>query len=688
MATIWVREFTGGLDTRRLPETTPGGVLIEAQDGHITRGGEFEQRAAFVPEYLLPAGTVGLAYDTVGIVVFGHEAAPALPTGVRYQRLQHPAGLPLTRTLSFDLYSQKLYVVGEFSDGSRYHFYDGVRVEDWYDGRARASFTVTGGGVAPALSATGSFEITGGTSAPGTNRIENVEVAGVPIISGPIDHTGDNASTAIAVASAINSYLSVPDYTATATGSVVSVRAVSTGPDANGRAVTVPVDGDVSVANIQSLSGGAAAATSRMATLTVNGVAVTLSGVDWRTSNAATATAIADAINTFTSDPDYTATSLNETVNIIASDTGATANGYQVFWTLQDGMNFSPANGTTMNGGSSSTNSYVPGTFVKTVGSKVYSVSGPTLHFSGIRAPTQWTTDAPGAGFIDMSEETSGAEDLRAVARYQDNLAIFAESVIQIWYIDPDPSLNRQLQTLNNTGTASALSVTQFGDNDLFYLNESGLRSLRARDSSNSAATTDIGVPIDTLVINALSGLTEIERSRIFGLIEPRDGRFWLIIKDRIFVFSYFPGSKVSAWSTYNTGFAIEEAVTFNRRVYVRAGNQIYVYGGLGPETVYDETPAIARLPYLDANDPTATKILTGVDAAVSGVWEVRVHLDPANLDASDKVATIEQTSFNMGRFPASGQSTHIGMTMKSVGPGPHKLGSVVLHYEGTAGAN
>ena len=40
MGTIWVKEFTGGLDTRRLPVTTTAGVLIKANNGHINRGGE------------------------------------------------------------------------------------------------------------------------------------------------------------------------------------------------------------------------------------------------------------------------------------------------------------------------------------------------------------------------------------------------------------------------------------------------------------------------------------------------------------------------------------------------------------------------------------------------------------------------------------------------------------------------
>src|SRR5206468_3229300 len=66
MGSIWVKEFTGGLDTRRLPETSPGGTLVKAIDGHINRGGEFEQRAAFVPVFPLPKGTVGLAFTKAG----------------------------------------------------------------------------------------------------------------------------------------------------------------------------------------------------------------------------------------------------------------------------------------------------------------------------------------------------------------------------------------------------------------------------------------------------------------------------------------------------------------------------------------------------------------------------------------------------------------------------------------------
>jgi hypothetical protein len=579
---VWIKEFTGGLDTRRMPETTAGGVLVKAVNGHVSRGGEFEKRAAFVPEYTLPAGTVGMAAGATSIYVFGHTTAPGgLPSGVTYQRLQHSDGVTaLSKILSYDLYASKLYVVGLFADGAIFHFYDGVRVTNWYDGRARASFQVTGG-----------------------------------------------------------------------------------------------------------------VGTSTLTALTVNGVSIIGGTITWTTSNENTAALIAASINSTTSSPDYTATAVGAQVNILAATAGAASNGFAVGYTVASGMTITPASGFLLaNGSDTPSGTYQPGSFVKTVSKKMYSTSGSVLHFSGIAAPTKWTTDNVGAGFIDMASETSGAEQLQAVGKYQSNIAVFAERTIIIEYIDPDPTLNRQIQVLNNTGTLSPKSVTQFGDSDLFYLDESGLRSLKARDSSNAAATTDIGVPIDTLVIDKLSEITLDERANVIGLIEPRDGRFWLAIKDTIFVFSFFNGAKVSAWSTYipsvvvggdEVVFPIDDMVVFRRRVYIRSGNTIYVYGGLSSTVEYDATVADAWLPYLDANAPTRKKNFTGIDAALEGSWNVYVAMDPTNEDAEDKVATVYETTFRDGRLPGIGDATHISLRFRSTGDGPAKVSSAVIHYEG-----
>jgi len=582
MGQIWVRELVGGLDVRRLPETTPGGVLLVGTDGHITRGGEFESRAAFVESYVLPEGTVGLAYMRTGLVAFGSEPEPSgMPVGFIYQRLQHPDGATtLIDVPSFDLYSGKIYAVGVFADGSTHHFYDGARVEDWFDGSARATFRVTGGE----------------SSTPST---------------------------------------------------ITSIK--------------------------------------------INGVEVLGATVNWATSNTATAEAIAAQINSNLSAPEYSAISVDENVVILAVAQGEAINGAPVLLTVADGFATVPAGDTTMTGsivmagGAEAEDTFDPGTFVKTFGSKVYSVSGPNMHFSGIQQPTKWTTDAVGAGFIDMSSYASGSENLVALAKYQSNIAVFAEGIIQIWYTDPDPTLNRTVQDLNNTGTSSPQSVTQFGDGDIFYLDESGIRSLRARDSSNAASTNDIGVAIDPLVTAKLQSLSDTERSRVIGLIEPGDGRFWLIMKDVIYVLSYFSGggSKgVSAWTTYSPGFDVTNAVIFNKRVVLRSGNSVYVYGGLGSMLTYDATSAVAQLPYLDGDQPTQQKKLKGIDAAARGLWTVYLAMSPENAGARDKIGKITGSTFRDGRIRANGSFTHVSPIFESEGVGPHTLGSIVIHFD------
>jgi len=472
MGTIWIRQFTGGLDTRRLPETTPGGSLIVGRDGHITRGGDFEQRAEFVPAFSLPVGqTKGLAASPTGLVVFGHQVAPGgLPSGITYQRLQHPSGEALERLVSATLFRGRIQAIGGFADGSSYVFYDGARVTD-------------------------------------ANAPPNLANSGTP-------------------------------------------------------------------------------------------------------------------------------------------------------------------------------------TALLTKNSKMYVASGPNLFFSAVGDSTDFTVGAPGAGegFIVMSTHAEGSEAITALGNYDEYTAVFSRRVIQTWYTDPDPDLNRQAQVLSNTGCIAPRSVTQFGDGDLFYLDRSGIRSLRARDSSNSAATTDIGSPIDPIVAeDILSDATAAGRA--IGIIEPRDGRFWLAVGGTIYVFSYFSATKVSAWTTYQPGFDVEDMVVFNERVYLRSGDTIYVYGGLGDRFQYsDDVAAEAWLPYLDAETPTRAKRYTGIDAAVRGAWEVRAAYDVRDQNASDVVARVSETTFQDMRIAGvMGESTHISLRFRSLAAAsstePAVLSSAVIHY-------
>jgi hypothetical protein len=719
MGTIWIKEFTGGLDTRRLPETTPGGVLLQAVNGHINRGGEFEKRAAFVKLYDLPmvGQTVGLGHLPNGLLVWGHTTRPVdLPAGVLYQQLVHPtaAATKIATINSYALYKSKVYVSATFTDGATYHYYDGVNVVDWFYGNAKVTFRVTGGSNIAGKQATGKFRITGGTRAV-SNKITGVFINGVEITELEVMHTGDNATTAAAVAEEINRWVSAPDYVASANNDEVTVVASVSGIAANGKLVQVVVAGNVTTNAPVNMTGGVAHSAS-----TIDLSADTkdlMEPTEWRTSNAVTAQAVVAAINGYPAVRDYHAVwDGADGVAVVPNLPGVWANTVKLLPTYTNGFTTTlTGSNNTFTGGAAPpadtaapTNlPYAPGDFVLTHGSKMYALSASTMYFSAINDPTKWRvlTANVGAGFVDMSAETSEAEQLMALAKYQSYIAAFAYSTILIWFTDPDPKLNKQSQVLRNTGTRSPHSVCQYGDNDIYYLDESGIRSVRARDSSNSASTADIGVLIDPLVIAKLQTMTFGQRLKVFGLIEPAEGRFWLTMGDLIFVFSYFSGAKVSAWSTYvpsvpgvnavgspqDQTFNIDEAIVFRRRIYVRSGDAIYAYGGdseMGQHLVYDNTEAILQTPFLDADKPAKGKSFQGWDTSVRGVWNVSASFDVNSQDKAEALGTVDETTTPHNRLTLNAQSTHISLTFKSRSTEPAKISNAMIHYQSDSGTD
>lgn len=322
---------------------------------------------------------------------------------------------------------------------------------------------------------------------------------------------------------------------------------------------------------------------------------------------------------------------------------------------------------------------------VFTFKSKVYATADTLLEFSGVNTPRDWDQDeATGAGFINMSNQFYGAEPLEAVSSYGQYLAIFARNTTQIWYVDPDPTGNRQQQVLANIGTVAPRSVVPIGDVDVFFLSDTGIRSLRARDSSNSAFVSDIGTPIDPLVISELRTLTDDEKRGAVAAIEPEDGRYILALGERLYSFSYFAGAKISAWSNYLPPARVTDMAVFRGRLWLRTeDNRLWLYGG-DSNNEYDDTQVVAELPFLDARSPATGKQFTGIDLGIEGEWIVDICTDPANPDSYERVAQIDQPTFAMARIPIAAHSTHFKLRLRSVGTGYARLSNVAVHYDGT----
>lgn len=179
---------------------------------------------------------------------------------------------------------------------------------------ASGSFTITNGAAA---AATGGFTINAGTLG-GSNVISQITVNGTTtLLSTSVPWGTSHTATAAAVCVAINLGTSTHGYSASNVGAAVTLTAdPDAGTGANGYTVSVTVGGTVTVTSVSNFSGGA---NNRITKIEVDDVDI-LDGspVGWRTSNTATATAVAAAINAVNTVPNYTATARANEVTITA----------------------------------------------------------------------------------------------------------------------------------------------------------------------------------------------------------------------------------------------------------------------------------------------------------------------------------------------------------------------------------
>jgi hypothetical protein len=475
------------------------------------------------------------------------------------------------------------------------------------------------------------------------------------------------------------------------------------------------------IARFGTMLGGAS---NKITSVKVNGVEMIASHVKWAFSNTDTMSKLVEKINSFTANPDYVASVEDGRVILTApAGSGASANGRTIAVTTAG--NVTTANYSSFTGGKNTTPAqqqivrytfgvnggyFQPGfkvqliatlkddpanpiywgsarvvgtspTSALTYKTKAHVTSGSSLFFSGVNQPTNWTINGTGSGFINMSNNNGGNEVLTGVALYQGNVASFARRAVQIWSIDTDPANNRQGQVLSNTGALGQKSIVSVGDIDVFYLSDSGVRSLRARDSSNAAVVNDVGTPIDNLILQDLSTMSEVQKTACPAVIEPIDGRYWIAIGNKIYVFSYFPSSQVAAWSTYEPGRTFTDFTTKDGKVYAKEGQNVYVYGGLNGDT-YDDSEVEVVLPYLDGGKPAHTKTLMGLDMTCEGEWAVEIGMDPVSPGARDLVATVSQPTFTLGRIQANGSGTHVGVRLVNDSPGYARLANLICHFE------
>ncbi len=530
---------------------------------------------------------VGIA-DTGGTVYL----VTSVYTSVVFQRLQHPAVLDgaaydaqyhaMTAVRWSQSYLGSAYVNATFSDGRSFLYYNGSLVTQSSHGR-----------ILPGFANQATIQ-----NAQGGNLVELFDaLPGWAYTSFVSTYTFEPTATPVVIA------LSPITVTFVSTLTKSSTSGLFITLNDTGTAATPGSSGTASF----TVNGGAGSSYGLYAPILPSapleraallGPFAGTAFIDWATSNNATATAIAAAVNANTTRHGFTAAAVGAVVSIITpilssnnlivsgsswgnleveatSDAGADGNhafsatsvssvraigqyGYYTFtgtWAVGDTWKIdvvSTGGDFTFGAGAVSVGAFTTG-FVDD--ERVILANGQAWTFSGVGTPTGFEQQDVGSGSVDYTSQYGTMDTVQAFASYQGKLAVFGRYSTQLWTITADPNDFSRFQNIPNAGTVAPFSVGSLGQLETIFLTDTGIRSLRSRETTLNAYVTDLGSPIDKIIQGVMAGLTETQEAAAHYVVEPGSNRYWLFLSDTIYVLSYFPSSKIIAWSTYEAKY-------------------------------------------------------------------------------------------------------------------------------------
>lgn len=444
----------------------------------------------------------------------------------------------------------------------------------------------------------------------------------------------------------------------------------------NGARVT-DLDPDVSRYRFRITGGSHSAGVNKITSITVGGVEILDTDVDWVTSHEATAAAVAAQINSYASSPNYTAYVYSDMAEVvIASPHGTISTGAAVVVTVAGDVIVAGSTG-------AFEAPPAPGS-ARTAGQKVYVTSGSNLLFSAVLDATNFSPNSTGGGFINTSTHSSGAVDLAGTELFYEDLIIFGRSEAQRWDIESDDADNRLLQVFRSTGLIGARAALSYLDGPTLFLSPQGVRVVQTRDSSGRSLARGDSKPIDRELKAYLATLTAGDRRRAILLTEPEDDRVWVIVGARIYVRSWFAGWGDPGWTEYDPGFTVADFAVLDDRLFLLASDRkIYLYGGTtGSE--YDDSTALVRIAYANGRAPANLKGLNSVDIGLEGTWTVRQALHPDDDDFEDaqEIGVFTRQTFDQPQYPVVGQTSHVSVEFSNSTAEYARITSLIFHYK------
>lgn len=133
--------------------------------------------------------------------------------------------------------------------------------------------------------------------------------------------------------------------------------------------------------------------------------------------------------------------------------------------------------------------------------------------------------------------------------------------------------------------------------------------------------------------------------------------------------------------TTYSTTtFAPDKFVVYNGQVYVRSGDNIFLFGGQ-TAVQYDACGLHGTTPFFDAGDPTASKSWYALDAAIEGTWAIGAITDYIG-GALVNLYNGTVPSFDNLRPTLNRSSTHIALDFVESGSAYARLSGMMVAFK------
>lgn len=303
-------------------------------------------------------------------------------------------------------------------------------------------------------------------------------------------------------------------------------------------------------------------------------------------------------------------------------------------------------------------------------------VDGSTVRYSKTGDPRDWTT-ANDAGFLPTGLNARGDRSTNALGIYQSKLVALARDGSQVWSVDPDPTLMKLEDIVENVGSSYPLSLANVAG-DLYFLSDFGFRSITTQQLISKLSDVDIGSPIDALVRPDLSaGVARPLAAYFYGT-----GQYMCIVGQTMYVYSVSRTSKIAAWSRYALPYAFEAIAELQGVLYLRAGDDVYKLS----EDVYTDDgvqyEVLLELPYMDFKTPGQLKRIYGIDLVMEGQCYFSMGWDARYTDALTPEVRVIGNTRGGGMIPIECCGTEFSPRFRNLDSSAFRLDALTVYYE------